>query len=259
MVEYRCPVCGKPVLPNFKFCKSCGARLSKNVFQERKSSRPQKEIHSSSMSYGSENDESSEEIVIDQEIVHALSIKGRLVTIDKEMEEILEEIENLEERVKVGLIPKEDAKERVTELNKRFVEIRLDKKKIAKGSAQIPIFELMKKKDDSEKHLSKLEGLKKEKSISQKTYEKMKREYKDTISDSDKQITTEIIKMERWKDQLKKELAEKRELLETLFVRKSTGELSEEEYNDDKEELSEGIKNWEAAYEELKKTLRKLK
>ncbi len=259
MVEYRCPVCSKPVLPNFTFCKSCGARLSKDLFQKRKTSQARKEMHSSSMSPGSEVDESAEEIVLDQEIVHALSIKGRLIVIDQEMEEILEEIENLEERVKVGLIPKEDAKERVTELNRRFVEIRLDKKKIAKGSAQIPIFELMKKKDDSEDHLLKLEGLKKDKSISQKTYEKMKDEYKATISDSEKHITTEIIKMERWKDQLKKELGEKRELLETLFVRKSTGELSEKEYNEEKEELSEEIKNWEAAYEELKKTLRKLK
>jgi len=259
MVEYRCPVCGKPVLPNFKFCKSCGARLSKSVFQKKREPESQREIHSSSMSFGSEVDESAEAVVIDQEIVHALAIKGRLVIIDREMEEILEEIENLEERVKVGLIPKEDAKERVTDLNKRFVEIKLDKKKLEKGSAQIPIFDLMQRKDESKDRLSKLEGLKKDKSISQKTYEKMKREYENTISESEKQITQELITMERWKDQLKKELTEKRELLETLFVRKSTGELSEDEYNEEREDLSEDIKNWEAAYEELKKTLKKLK
>ena len=153
MVEYRCPVCGKPVLSNFKFCKSCGARLSKDVFENRKEPKQQSDIHSSSMSFGSEVDAPSEEIEIDQEIVHALAIKGRLVVIDREMEEILEEIENLEERVKVGLIPKEDAKERVTGLNKRFVEIKLDKKKIEKGSVQIPIFDLMKKKDESKDRL----------------------------------------------------------------------------------------------------------
>ena len=87
----------------------------------------------------------------------------------------------------------------------------------------------------------------------------MRREYKDTIKNSEKAITQEIIKMEYWKDQLKNELAAKRELLETLFVRKSTGELSEEEYDKEREELSEEIKDWEAAYEELQKTLKKLK
>ena len=92
MVEYRCPVCGKPVLPNFKFCKACGARLSKSVFQKKREPEPQRDIHSSSMSFGSEVDDSAEAVVLDQEIVHALAIKGRLVVIDREMEEILEEI-----------------------------------------------------------------------------------------------------------------------------------------------------------------------
>jgi len=87
----------------------------------------------------------------------------------------------------------------------------------------------------------------------------MRREYKDTIKNSERDITQEIIKMEHWRDQLKSDLSAKRELLETLFVRKSTGELSEEEYEQEKEELSEEIKDWEAAYEELSKTLKKLK
>ena len=256
MVEHRCPVCGKPVLPNFKFCKSCGARLPKSLFKEKKR---EEDIHSSSISIKQEIESAQEYEPIDPEIVHALAVKGHLIIIDKEMEEILEEIENLEERVKVGLVPKEDAKGRVTELNKRFVEIKLEKKKITKGGSQIPIFDLMDKKDKAKERLSKLEGLKKEKSISQKTYEKMKQEYEVAIKDSDKQITQEFIKMEKWKDQLKKELAEKRELLETLFVRKSTGELSEDEYNEEKATLTDEIKDWEAAFEELSKTLKKLK
>jgi DNA repair exonuclease SbcCD ATPase subunit len=255
MVDHRCPTCGKPVLPNFKFCKACGARLPKEIFnaQERKS-----EIHSESMS----SDFGADPVAIegiDADIVHALAIKGRLIIIDKEMEEILEEIENLEERVKVGLIPKEDAKSRVTELNKRFVEIKIEKKKITKGGTNIPIFDLIEKKEQAKERLDKLEGLKKDKSISEKTYDKMRREYKDTIKNSERDITQEIIKMEHWRDQLKSDLSAKRELLETLFVRKSTGELSEEEYEQEKEELSEEIKDWEAAYEELSKTLKKLK
>ena len=255
MVDHRCPVCGKPVLPNFKFCKACGARLPKEIFKAQK--RP-KEIHSESMSSDFGADPMAIE-GIDREIVHALAIKGKLVIIDKEMEEILEEIENLEERVKVGLIPKEDAKSRVTELNKRFVEIKIEKKKTTKGGTNIPIFDLIDKKEQAKERLDKLEGLKKDKSISEKTYDKMRREYKDTIKHSEGDITQEIIKMEHWKDQLKRELAAKRELLETLFVRKSTGELDEKEYEEEKEELSEEIKDWEAAYEELHKTLKKLK
>ena len=256
MVDYRCSVCGKPVLPNFKFCKACGARLPKEIFKATK--KPSSDFHSESMS----SDFGADPIAIegiDTEIVHALAIKGRLIIIDKEMEEILEEIENLEERVKVGLIPKEDAKSRVKELNKRFVEIKIEKKKITKGGVNIPIFDLIDKKKQAKERLGKLEGLKKDKQISEKTYEKMRREYKDTIKSSERDITQEIIKMEHWKDQLKKELTAKRELLETLFVRKSTGELSEEEYEKEKEELSEEIKNWEAAFEELQKTLKKLK
>lgn len=256
MVEYRCPVCGKPVLPNFKFCKSCGARLPKDLFKPKK---VEEDIHASSITIKKEIESSSSIEPIDSEIVHALAIKGRLIIIDKEMEEILEEIENLEERVKVGLIPKEDAKERVSELNKRFVEIKLEKKKVAKGTVTIPIFDLMEKRDQTKERLIKLEGLKREKSISEKTYDKMKQEYEGTISSAAKEISQELVKMEHWKDQLKNDLAQKRELLETLFVRKSTGELSEDEYNEKRDDLTEEIKNWEAAYEELKKTLKKLK
>jgi ElaB/YqjD/DUF883 family membrane-anchored ribosome-binding protein len=87
----------------------------------------------------------------------------------------------------------------------------------------------------------------------------MEREYKTSIADSERQIIQELVKMEHWKDQLKKELTQKRDTLETLFVRKSTGELSEDEYNEQRDDLSEEIKDWEAAYEELKKTLKKLK
>ncbi|MFW9921733.1 MAG: zinc ribbon domain-containing protein [Candidatus Thorarchaeota archaeon] len=260
MVEYRCPICGKPVLPNFKFCKSCGARMPNELFEKKEPSHSQsiREIHSSSIINEDIVGSSVEAEPIDSEIVYALAIKGRLLLIDKEMEEILEEIENLEERVKVGLIPKEDAKGRVNELNKRFVEIKLEKKKVSKGSMNIPIFDLMDTRDQNKERLSKLEGLKRDKSISPKTYDKMKQEYEDSITDSEKQISQELIKMEKWKDQLKKDLADKRELLETLFVRKSTGEISESEYNEQRTDLSEEIKNWEAALEELTKTLKKL-
>lgn len=259
MVEYRCPTCGKPVLPNFRFCKSCGARLPKDLFRkkEKQNNRPSS-MHSSTM-HSDEKSSSQEIEPIDPAIVHALAVKGRLKIIDQEMEEILEEIENLEERVKVELVPKEDAKERVNELNKRFVELKISKKKISKGGASIPIFELIDRKETAKERLSKLEDLRKEKSISQKTYEKMNREYKESIADAEEKITHEIVKMEYWKDQLVKELQEKRDTLETLFVRKSTGELTEEEYNEEKEDLTEKIKNWEAAIEELKKLLRKLK
>jgi DNA repair exonuclease SbcCD ATPase subunit len=257
MVEYRCDVCGKPVLPNFKFCKSCGARLPKDLFKKKKEAPD--DIHSSSMTKTYVESSAIEAETIDPEIIHSLAMKGRLIIIDKEMDEILEEIENLEERVKVGLIPKEDAKDRVNELNKRFVEIKLEKKQLKKKGAPIPIFELMEQKEVSKERLSKLEGLRREKSITQKTYEKMQHEYKRSIADADQQITQELIKMENWKKQLKKELKQKRELLETLFVRKSTGEISEDEYNDQREELTEEIKNWEDAHEELKKTLKKLK
>ncbi|NHJ87147.1 MAG: hypothetical protein FK734_16910 [Asgard group archaeon] len=256
MVEYRCPICGKPVLPNFKFCKSCGARLPKDMFKQQE--LVVKDIHSASISDQSFSSKTDDVEPIDPEIVFSLAIKGRLVIIDKEMEEILEEIENLEERVKVGLIPKEDAKDRVNELNKRFVEIKLEKKNLNKKGVPIPIFELLEKKDSSKERLDKLEGLKKDKSISEKTYEKMKREYKTAISEAETQITQELVKMEIWKAQLKKDLDAKRELLETLFVRKSTGELSEDEYNREREDLTEEIKNWEAAHEELTKTLKKL-
>ncbi|HUT79888.1 MAG TPA: zinc ribbon domain-containing protein [Candidatus Bathyarchaeia archaeon] len=258
MVEHRCPVCGKPVLPNFKFCKSCGARIPTDLFHEKKENKS--EMHTTS--FGTtpmESSSTSSFEPIDREIVQSLAMKGRLINIDKDMDEILEEIENLEERVKVGLIPKEDAKDRVNELNKRFVELKLEKKQLKKQGAPIPIFEMMEKKDLAKERLSKLEGLKNDKSITEKTYDKMKNEYQSSILEADKQITHELIKMERWQGQLNKELAEKRELLETLFVRKSTGELSEDEYNRERDELTEDIKDWEAAYEELKKTLKKLK
>jgi hypothetical protein len=223
----------------------------------KKQDKSSDDIHSSSISeFGTSPLEVEP---IDEEIVHSLAIKGRLILIDKEMSDILEETESLEERVKVGLVPKEDAKVKLNELNKQFVEIKLEKKKLKKDSAPIPIFELMKQKDTAKERVSKLEGLKREKSITEKTYEKMKREYKTSIADADKQITQELIKMERWKDQLKKELVQKRELLETLFVRKSTGELSEDEYVKEQANLTEEIKNWEAAFEELKSTLKKLK
>jgi len=259
MVEYRCPVCGKPVLPTFKFCKACGARLPKNMFKGK--TEPEAELHATS--FGSEaitaTESTEEDYSLSEDIVYALAVKGRLILIDKEMEEILEEIENLEERVKVGLVPKEDAKSRVDELNKRFVEIKLEKKQLKKKTTPIPIFELIDKKETAKERLKKLKGLKSEKSISQKTYEKMEREYRKEIASAERAITDELIKMERWKDQLKKELAQKREMLETLFVRKSTGEITDKEYNKEREELTEEIKNWEAALEELQKTLKKLK
>jgi hypothetical protein len=260
MVKYRCPVCGKPVLPSFKFCKSCGARLPKDLFErQRKTHR----LHSTSMRQSDSNDKKEKPTKatfepIDDSVVHALAVKGRLNIIDKEIEEILDEIENLHERVKVGLIPKKDAKERVNDLEKRFVEIKLEKKKLSKGGTEIPIFTLIKTKEEAKERLEKLEKLKHDKSISEKTYKKMKNEYQDEISDKERSISQEIVKMERWKEQLKDDLASKRETLETLFVRKSTGELDQDEYHEKQQDLTEEIKNYEAALEELKKLLEKI-
>ena len=73
MVEYRCPVCGKPVLQNFKFCKSCGARLPKDLFKKKQQHQSSSSVaHSSPVSTAPEPEKEPEIEPIDPAIVHAV-------------------------------------------------------------------------------------------------------------------------------------------------------------------------------------------
>ena len=86
MVEYRCPICGKPALPNFKFCKSCGARLPKDMFKKKRETS--QDIHSSAIKDDFSSLASQETEALDSDIVQALAVKGRMIIIDKEMDEV---------------------------------------------------------------------------------------------------------------------------------------------------------------------------
>ena len=259
MDSENCWNCGKPLVKGANFCKFCGSParktpMGKPAFSEPLLSEEPKYVPAVSERvepYPMEED-------IPEEIEMILMNRALLKTFEEKKREILDKIDDVSERVKVGLMPAEEAKKKIEDLKEQVVKLNLDRKKAEEGETTLPVEAIITEINDLRDKISKLEDIHKKGKASEKTYQKVKEEYEERLQDLEENYAKEKMQLDVWITKLQTEEQALKEELETLYVKKEIGEVQEEEYKEKINEITEEIEKTQFMFQELKSIVSKV-
>ncbi len=259
MDSENCWNCGKPLVKGANFCKFCGSPIRKTpkgrpAFSEPLLSEEPKYIPAISESV----EPSPVEEEIPEEIEMILVNRALLKTFDEQTRELLDKIDDVSERVKVGLMSAEEAKKKIQDLKEQVVKLNLNRKKAEEGETTLPVEAMISDINDLRKKISKLEDVHKKGKASEKTYQKVKGEYEEKLQDLEEKYAKEKAQLDVWITKLKTKEQTLKEEIETLYVKKEIGEVKEEEYKTKINEITEELEKTQSMLEELKSIISKV-
>lgn len=240
MVKF-CPRCGARAIPGAKYCRSCGNKLEKEkkqevveeqenfeVEEEESKTEPQKKIKR----------QKPEKIELTEEEEESLLIVSKIIPIQKKVEELKKEKDNLEIKFRVEETITE--KEYNAELKKLDAEIDKLEKEIEskkKDLSSVALLNLVDEVVEMRERQEKLEEIFKEGRIQESTYERLKREYQDKEEKTEEKVDEEEHRLKLYRDNLEYEKEEIASQKEEYFARHQVGEFTEKEYRQKIKEL----------------------
>ena len=255
----NCWNCGKPLVKGANFCKFCGSPIRKTPTGKPSFSEP---LLTEEPKYVSAVSESVEPSPVEEEIPEEIEIilmnRALLKTFEEKKREILDKIDDVSERVKVGLMPAEEAKKKIKDLKEQVVKLNLDRKKAEEGETTLPVEEIITEINDLREKISKLEDVRKKGKTSEKTYQKVKEEYEEKLQDLEEKYAKEKMQLDVWITKLQTKEQTLKEEIETLFVKKEIGEVQEEGYKAKLSETTEEIEKTRSMLQELKSIISKV-
>ena len=259
MDSENCWNCGKPLVKGANFCKFCGSPARKTptgrpAFSEPLLSEEPKYIPAISESV----EPSPVEEEIPEEIEMILVNRALLKTFEEKKREILDKIDDVSERVKVGLMPAKEAKKKIEDLKEQVVKLNLDRKKAEEGETTLPVEAMISEIMDLKDKISKLEDIRKKGKASEKTYQKVKEEYEKNLQDLEEKYAKEKAQLDVWIIKLKTKEQTLKEEIETLYVKKEIGEVQEEGYKTKLNEITGELEKTQSMLEELKSIISKV-
>lgn len=254
MVE--CHYCRNPVQSHWNFCRKCGARLmhkdeSEELVVKDEVIEIAKEDPESPTGMIYEpleveevkvEEEKDEKELTDEELVERIAdviVKREdFNSLLKKKADLDDEINKLLDRVKSKLVPRDEALPKIQKLKEEVEEVDKKEKDFEDFSAILPIEEIIEDRNNERKKLKKLSALKGDKAVSKATLEEMETKYKKNIENLTIKLNVELAKMRKTFDALERKMKSLQRELEVLYVNSQTGEISESEYKDHKQEKS---------------------
>ncbi|MEM2145583.1 MAG: CdvA-like protein [Candidatus Jordarchaeaceae archaeon] len=250
MSEKGCPRCGKPVKVGMKYCMYCGASLEKkdNLLAEQKV-----EILDKPTQVTVEEPLVEEEIP--EDIKTQLDLRTKLEEIIGETSTLSGEIDKLMEGLS-GEISVEEYKNEIKTLKNRVLELRREREEVEKLIKPLPLEQLARNKEELRERLEKLKGVYKSKEISTETFEKLRKEYESEFDEIRRKHRREKDRVENWIAKLEKDRKKIQEQIELLYARYKTGELTDKEYQKEKEDLKNQFNRTQSSLENLRMEIR---
>lgn len=253
MVE--CHYCRNPVQSQWNFCRKCGARLVhkedpeefivKDEVVEIATEDPESptgmlyeplEVEEVKVEEEEKKELTDDELV--ERIADVIVKREDYNALLKKKTDLDDEINKLLDRVKNKLIPRNEALPRIKELKEEVESVSVLEDQFENFSAILPIEEIIEDRNNEKKKLKKLSGLKGDKAVSRATLEEMETKFKKNIKNLELKLNVELAKMRKTFDALEKKMKTLQRDLEILYVNSQTGEISEKEYGEYKQEKS---------------------
>ncbi len=254
MVE--CHYCRNPVQSQWNFCRKCGARLLhkedpeefivKDEVVEIATEDPESptgmlyeplEVEEIKVEEEEEKRELTDDELVER-IADVIVKREDYNALLKKKADLDDEINKLLDRVKNKLIPRNEALPRIKVLKEEVESATALEDNFENFSAILPIEEIIEDRNNEKKKLKKLGGLKGDKAVSRATLEEMETKFKKNIKNLELKLNVELAKMRKTFDALEKKMKTLQRDLEILYVNSQTGEISEREYENNKQEKS---------------------
>ncbi len=248
MSEKVCPSCGKKSKAGMKYCMYCGTSLEEQDewFGEGKAKPPELESLQEDIEEPVENEEE-----IPQDTRNQLELRAKLEEIIGETSALTGEIDKLMEGLS-GDISIDEYKNKIKALKNKVAELKIEREEVENLIKPLPLEQASIKKDELKERLEKLKEVHKSKEVSNETFEKLRKEYESEFEDIKRKHKKEKEKVENWVVQLEKDRKKIQEEIELLYARHKTGEVTEEEYQKNKESLKKQFNKTQISLENLR-------
>ena len=258
----ECTRCGEEINEKWLFCRFCGNRVKSEFSSEPSDSISYEE--SFSEDFDEDDDISTPEEVIEElsleEVYSIITTRDKRHTLNTMKKDLSAEIDKLLERITLKLLPREDALEQLAHLKTQKEEVEELKASLPVISQDlIPLEILIEDEEIAKGKLHEINILRKEGTVSKDTIRKAKQEYENQLDSIKDELGLELGRMRAWHADLTQDLKDKRTKLEMLIVRKRTGELTEDEYEEKRVTHADEIKTCEFASEFIGRLIKQAK
>ena len=222
----ECTRCGEEVNEKWLFCRFCGNRVKSEFSSE----------SSDSFSYEESFEEDiveDDDLITPEEVIDELSLEDVFLiittrdkrrTLNNMKKDLSSEIDKLLDRLKLKLLPREDAVTQLTQLKTQKEEVeQLEASLPVISQDLIPLEILIEDEEVAKGKLFEINALRREGTVSKDTIRKAKQEYESQLNSIKEELGLELGRMRAWYADLTNDLKEQRTKLEMLIVKKRTG------------------------------------
>jgi hypothetical protein len=191
---------------------------------------------------------------IPNDVIDVLAGRLEVGLIKEEMNEVLEEIGKIEQRLDIGILDASEAKEKISENKNRLDEMKERKNNISEEA--LPYEEYKKSVLEMKDKLLKLEEMKKEGKISRESvYGKLFKEYNTEYLRAQELFEEETRRFVQWQWQLEEDVKNYHDHAELAMTRAQLGEISEEEALKEKNQYETDAKRRDLAKQTIQTLL----
>lgn len=267
----QCPFCRRAIRMNDKFCPFCGRYVLDTVPQQNvtpKTSRsppyyPQQPSYSpptydqpvgesnppaeaseaATDATASSETEAPTEPELSAEIMDQIALRVDLAALDNSMAEIKKKLEELGEIVSKTEITS-DIELKIKNLKDQIKGVKAKREKLLVEKQDLPFEAELSKKKDIQERLAKLNEAYRAKKVTESAFKKLRAEYEQTLREIDNNSRQFKQKISGWVKNLKEERDKLQEQVEILEARFVAGELTDDQYNTQKEEDTDKLNRY---------------
>ena len=229
MSDAVCTNCGGKLLPNARFCRFCGEKVSE---VEHRQPEPVMKVESPA-----KVQPEFEEIT--EDVIEQLFARERHETIKDDLRASLADMEEIEKKLEIGLISGDEARETLAKTGKKIEALKTEKANLPAASS-LPIENLLENQKKEHGRIEKLKTMQKAGKIeSDSVYRKLQGEYNEKLKQIETDLQNERRKIRHWVTELEKDVKKLKEDRESLQVKAELEGLSNIE--SEKEDLSKKI------------------
>ena len=226
-----CTNCGKEITATARFCRFCGTPVRKSQsYSSPPDSTLHREVSSSPATFSPPIREEVE--TIPEAILNSLYARKRKKQIKSELKQLLNEIDELDKKVEIGLIDEEEKKRNIDSLQMKMVKLQDEQKTLEPQPLDLEV--LIEEEKLWRKRLEKLEETNRSQSVTKEVYASLRDEYATELAKAQSKVSTEERKARRWLVSLQRDTRDLESEMERLRVK---GEIEGRSSDDIQQEL----------------------
>ncbi len=222
-----CPNCGTELIPEAKFCRICGTKVTKATSHST-TLMPDEHVKPPEMDFS-----------LNDDLLKQLSARQRIKEIDKDMNEILQQVEVLVNKSKAGLIGKDEAKTKIDAAKQKISSLKSEKKELEiLAKKKLTVEELHEKFKEASDKLRKLNDMKRAGTIKHpEVHAEMVRKYQAELSQVRQDLDRQRQQLQYWMASLREDLNQKDKEIERIRIQAELGEITKSEATERENEI----------------------